>query len=148
MGVQRTAKALRSLGLREVHTLPLATATTGAVAAEAEVAGGDAKGDEPAVDDTGPGGVSATWAKTAVYVASERWGRGLDLQLGYVFQLAPPASSASYMHLAGRTGRQGADGVAVTLVTHRQAPRLAAFARDLGVAFEPLGSDGGAGDDA
>ena len=78
------------------------------------------------------------WARTPIYVASERWGRGLDLELGYVFMLAPPANSASYMHLAGRTGRYGANGTALTLTTHLQAPRLAAFAEQLRVAFEPL----------
>ena len=63
------------------------------------------------------------------------------IHLAAVFLLSPPASSASYMHLSGRTGRMGAVGVAVTLVTHRQVPRLVAFANDLGIPFEPAGSE-------
>ena len=42
------------------------------------------------------------------------------------------------MHMAGRTGRQRADGTCITLVQHRQVPRLVAFARALGIAFLPL----------
>ena len=77
-----------------------------------------------------------------MYVASEKWGRGLDLQLGYVFMLSPPANSASYLHLSGRTGRLGANGMAVTLMTNQQVPRLVAFAADLGISFEALDSSG------
>ena len=36
------------------------------------------------------------------------------------------------------TGRQGAEGTCVTLLEHRQAPRLVAFAQALGVPFQPL----------
>ena len=77
-------------------------------------------------------------AHAYVYVGTERWGRGLDLRLCYVFVLSPPASTASYVHMAGRTGRQGAEGTCVTLLEHRQAPRLVAFAEALGVPFRPL----------
>ena len=87
---------------------------------------------------SGEAGASDGWAQTAVYVGSERWGRGLDLRLRYVFLMSPPASTASYMHMAGRTGRQRADGTCITLVQHRQVPRLVAFARALGIAFLPL----------
>ena len=73
-----------------------------------------------------------------MYVGSERWGRGLDLDVDYVFLLAPPASSASYTHLAGRTARKGRRGTAVTLLTPSQAPRVVAFAEALGLAFEAL----------
>ena len=93
---------------------------------EAE-AGGDGDGD---------GG--ASWETTAVHVGSERWARGLDLNVAYAFLLAPPSSSASYTHLAGRTGRRGREGTAVTLLTPTQAPRLVAFAEQLGIAFERL----------
>ena len=78
------------------------------------------------------------WEEAEVYVGTERWGRGLDLRLRYVFVLSPPASTASYVHMAGRTGRQGAEGTCVTLLEHRQAPRLVAFAEALGVPFRPL----------
>ena len=78
------------------------------------------------------------WLDAPVFVGSERWGRGLDLKLRYVFVMSPPATTASYVHMAGRTGRQGADGTCITLVRHRQAPRLVAYAQALGVPFLPL----------
>ena len=70
--------------------------------------------------------------------------------MDYAFLLSPPATPASYMHLAGRTARRGRRGTAVTLVTHEQAPRLVGFAQALGIAFEPTargsprGAEGGA----
>ena len=54
-------------------------------------------------------------SSATVYVGSERWGRGLDLDVKYVFLLGPPSSTAGYAHLAGRTGRRGRDGTAVTI---------------------------------
>ena len=35
-------------------------------------------------------GAADSWATAPVYVGSERWGRGLDLDVSYVFLLAPP----------------------------------------------------------
>ena len=78
------------------------------------------------------------WADTAVYVGTERWGRGLDLELEYVFLLAPPTSSATYAHLAGRTARKGQQGTAITILSSSQAPRLVAFSEALGVSFQPI----------
>lgn len=118
---RRVAESLRARGLRRVRTLPLEDAPDGAPE------------DGGAAEAAGEG-----WEGTVVYVGSERWGRGLDLRLRYVFLLSPPANSASYMHMAGRTGRQGAEGTCVTLLEHRQAPRLVAFAQALGVPFQPL----------
>ena len=73
-------------------------------------------------DDSGApsADAEATWDVTPIYVASEKWGRGLDLRLGYSLMLAPPATTAGYLHLSGRTGRSGANGTAITLTTHQQ----------------------------
>jgi ATP-dependent RNA helicase DDX24/MAK5 len=38
-----------------------------------------------------------------------------------------PASADVYVHRCGRTARAGAEGLAVTLVTPRDAPRYAAL---------------------
>ena len=133
-GARRTADALRARGLRRVTALPLPPATaTADSAADGAAAGGAAAGGAD-----GAAAVAAGWEEADVYVGTERWGRGLDLRLGYVFVLSPPASTASYVHMAGRTGRQGAEGTCVTLLEHRQAPRLVAFAEALGVPFQPL----------
>jgi len=120
-GVQQTAEALRQIGLERVTILP---------SNEGQGKASDAAG---SLHTEG-----STWHYTPVYVASDRYGRGLDLKLSYVFMLAPPARSASYLHLAGRTGRQGTDGIAVTLATCLQVPRLVAFSSALGIGFEPL----------
>ena len=43
--------------------------------------------------------------------------RGLDIpDLSHVFQYEPPEDPEAYIHRAGRTGRAGASGVAITLV--------------------------------
>lgn len=125
MGVRQTTDELRALGLRRVVSLPLEDVPPESARPEtsSDISGG------------------STWEESTIYVASERYARGLDLRLGYVFMMAPPASSASYMHLVGRTGRQGSEGTAVTLLTHRQVPRLVAFSEDLGIGFTP--ADGG-----
>lgn len=83
-------------------------------------------------------GVDAGWDGVNIYVGSERWGRGIDLDVDYVFLLAPPTSSAAYAHLSGRTGRCGREGTAITILSHEQAPRLVGFADALGIAFTPL----------
>ncbi len=118
LGVRKTADALRELGLRRVQTL----------------AGG---GEEAAEDEEeAEAGGASRWEEATIYVSSEKFARGLDLCVGYVFLLSPPATTASYLHLSGRTGRQGACGVALTLVSAQQSPRLAAFSRMLRIPFQ------------
>ena len=55
-----------------------------------------------------------------------------------VYTCAYRARVPTQVHMAGRTGRQGAEGTCITLLEHRQAPRLVAFAEALGVPFRPL----------
>ena len=50
-------------------------------------------------------------------VATDVAARGLDLpDLSHVFQYEPPEDPEAYIHRAGRTGRAGATGVAISLV--------------------------------
>ncbi len=50
-------------------------------------------------------------------VATDVAARGLDLpELSHVFQYEPPEDPEAYIHRAGRTGRAGATGIAITLV--------------------------------
>ena len=63
----------------------------------------------------------------------ERFARGLDLpDVEYVF------CAVGYAHMAGRTGRSGRVGVAVTLVRakNNEVQRLAAIAEALGLKFD------------
>jgi ATP-dependent RNA helicase DeaD len=55
--------------------------------------------------------------KLRFLVATDVAARGLDIpELSHVFQYEPPEDIESYIHRAGRTGRAGATGTAITLV--------------------------------
>jgi superfamily II DNA/RNA helicase len=84
-----------------------------------------------------PLAASKSWNETTVYVMGEKFARGLDIPVDYVILSAPPSIPAAYMHLAGRTGRNGRPGTAITLVQGiKEARRVAALAGALGVGFE------------
>ena len=137
-GVRRVTEALRAAGMDDVR--PMQELSSASAAGVSEEATEEDTKTGSCGEPTGGAGVSK-WASTPIYVGSERWGRGLDLEVDYVFLLNPPASSASYAHLAGRTGRKGRKGTAVTLLTHQQVPRLVGFAEGLGLSFEALESE-------
>jgi ATP-dependent RNA helicase DeaD len=77
-------------------------------------------------------------------VATDVAARGLDIpELSHVIQYEPPDDVESYIHRAGRTGRAGATGTAITLVS---AGELMAFNRigkhyEIGMIERPLPSD-------
>ena len=53
-----------------------------------------------------------------ILVATDVAARGIDIpELSHVIQYEPPADPESYIHRAGRTGRAGAGGRAITLVS-------------------------------
>jgi ATP-dependent RNA helicase DeaD len=63
-------------------------------------------------------------------VATDVAARGLDIpELSYVIQYEPPDEVENYIHRAGRTGRAGAGGVAITLVNPMEKPALDRIAR-------------------
>lgn len=77
-------------------------------------------------------------------VATDVAGRGLDIpELSHVFQYEPPAEAENYIHRAGRTGRAGSTGVAITLVSSVEKPILDRIARQYDIEMEerPLPSD-------
>ncbi|KAI8081390.1 P-loop containing nucleoside triphosphate hydrolase protein [Halteromyces radiatus] len=50
--------------------------------------------------------------RNTLWIATEFTARGVDLpSISHVFILGKPASVASYLHMAGRTGRLGPDGI-------------------------------------
>jgi ATP-dependent RNA helicase DeaD len=56
--------------------------------------------------------------KLKFLIATDVAARGLDIPaLSHIFQYEPPEDPEAYIHRAGRTGRAGASGVAVTLVS-------------------------------
>jgi ATP-dependent RNA helicase RhlE len=63
-----------------------------------------------------------------VLVATDIAARGLDIEaLPHVVNYDMPHVAEDYVHRIGRTGRAGAEGEAVSLVTHEERPLMAAI---------------------
>lgn len=63
--------------------------------------------------------------KLRFLVATDVAARGIDLpELSHVFQYEPPEDPEAYIHRAGRTGRAGAGGTAISLVTSLERRQL------------------------
>ena len=82
----------------------------------------------------------ASWAETELLVAQERSARGLDTPLGYTFLMEPPQTAAGYLHLAGRVGRSGSQGTALTFVTPKQVFKLKRHLDHLSLGLSPKGA--------
>lgn len=84
----------------------------------------------------------------AALVATDVAARGLHIdKVGVVVHFDPPATDKDYVHRSGRTGRAGADGLVVTLVTSEKQRDVKTLQRALRVpqrlgpvAIEQLGS--------
>lgn len=82
--------------------------------------------------------------KLRLLVATDVAARGLDIpELSHVFQYEPPEDPESYIHRAGRTGRAGASGVAITLVGGVEKYALERIAKRYEIEMEerPLPTD-------
>jgi len=63
--------------------------------------------------------------RVAVLVATEVAARGIDIDaLPHVINFDLPRSAEDYVHRIGRTGRAGADGIAISLVSDAELPQL------------------------
>ncbi len=63
-----------------------------------------------------------------ILIATDVVGRGIDIEdLDLVINYEFPAQPEIYVHRIGRTGRAGRTGIAATLVTPRDVPKLAAI---------------------
>jgi len=77
-------------------------------------------------------------------VATDVAARGLDIPaLSHVIQYEPPEETEAYIHRAGRTGRAGASGVAISLVNTAEKYDLDKIGREFKIPFEerPIPSD-------
>lgn len=67
-------------------------------------------------------------------VASDLAARGLDIKgVSHVFCLDLPEGAVEYMNRAGRTGRHGSLGVAVSIITKYEIPLIRRFAKELAI---------------
>jgi len=67
-------------------------------------------------------------------VATDLAARGLDIPaLSHVIQFQPPEDPEAYIHRAGRTGRAGASGVAISLVAGQEQTDLRRIASRFGI---------------
>ena len=63
--------------------------------------------------------------RVSVLVATEVAARGIDIDaLPHVINFDLPRSAEDYVHRIGRTGRAGADGIAISLVSNAELPQL------------------------
>ena len=77
-------------------------------------------------------------------VATDVAARGLDIpSLTHIIQYEPPEETEAYIHRAGRTGRAGASGVAISLVSKGEKFELDRIARQYGISMQerPIPSD-------
>jgi superfamily II DNA/RNA helicase len=79
-------------------------------------------------------------ARVRVMVASDVAARGLDIPgVTHVFNLDVPSQSKAYLHRVGRTGRAGAEGTAITLMTAAETRLVRRFERELGITMREVG---------
>ena len=78
--------------------------------------------------------------RVSVLVATEVAARGIDIDaLPHVVNFDLPRSAEDYVHRIGRTGRAGADGIAISLVSEAELPQLHEIEQLLGrrITVEP-----------
>ncbi len=74
----------------------------------------------------------------SLLMATDVAARGLDIAgLEYVINMDVPDASSKYIHRAGRTGRQGAEGMVVSIVTPQEVRDLKRIAKTLEIPLKP-----------
>jgi superfamily II DNA/RNA helicase len=72
-----------------------------------------------------------------IMIASDLAARGLDFPaVTHVFNLDVPTMSKAYLHRVGRTGRAGAQGTAVSLLTEIEARLVRRYEHELGIIMQ------------
>ena len=72
-----------------------------------------------------------------IMIASDLAARGLNIPaVTHVFNLDVPTTSKAYLHRTGRTGRAGAKGTAVSLLTEIEARLIRRYEHELGIIMQ------------
>lgn len=75
--------------------------------------------------------------KLKILVASDIAARGLQMNgITHIFNMDIPEKGKDYLHRAGRTGRNGMDGVVISLATDRETAFLKKIERELKIKIE------------
>jgi superfamily II DNA/RNA helicase len=83
-------------------------------------------------------------AEIRVLIASDIAARGLDIKgVTHIFNFDVPTLSKAYLHRVGRTGRAGAKGLAVTLMTEMEARLVKRYQEELGIVMQGVRMRGG-----
>jgi superfamily II DNA/RNA helicase len=75
--------------------------------------------------------------KIRYLIATDIAARGLDFDhIDTVFHVSIPEDAEDYLHRAGRTGRNGASGRNILIVSSRELPLLRRLEKELGIRME------------
>jgi superfamily II DNA/RNA helicase len=79
-----------------------------------------------------------------IMIASDLAARGLDIPaVTHIFNLDVPTMSKAYLHRVGRTGRAGAHGTAISLLTEIEARLVRRYEQELGIVMQCVKVQGG-----
>jgi ATP-dependent RNA helicase DeaD len=74
-----------------------------------------------------------------VLIASDIAARGLDIKgVTHIFNFDVPTLSKAYLHRVGRTGRAGAKGLAISLLTDIEARLIPRYQQELGIVMQAV----------
>ncbi|MDP4884332.1 MAG: C-terminal helicase domain-containing protein, partial [Opitutales bacterium] len=77
--------------------------------------------------------------KVKVLIASDVAAKGLDVKgVSHIINFDLPSSPDDYLHRAGRTGRMGATGHAISIVTEEEYKLIQRYERELDIEIKPF----------
>ncbi|WP_236354933.1 DEAD/DEAH box helicase [Konateibacter massiliensis] len=82
--------------------------------------------------------------KLQLLIATDIAARGLHFEeIDTIFHISIPENSNDYLHRAGRTGRNGQEGMSVLIVTEKELPLVRKYEKEFGIKIEPYTIDYG-----